>query len=262
MGKRLLFINEKKSMVANALVSGLENAGFTVEPVRPNVTELSRFVVKEQLSSEEGGTPEIWLLYLQSSERGLRDVLSYIKDQVDEHHVRFYVIGTQDELNDMLGDFPRTSIKAAITRPFRADEVIDTISAEYANIQKIMGSRRILVVDDDATMLRTYKDMLGVQYRVYTANSGMNAIQMLANTEVDLILLDYEMPVIKGPQILEMLRAETHTKNIPVMFLTSKSDRDSIIQVMSLKPANYLLKSLPQAEIMGKISEFFDSQNH
>ena len=86
----------------------------------------------------------------------------------------------------------------------------------------------------------------------------MNALQMLVNTEVDLILLDYEMPVIKGPQILEMLRSETHTKDIPVMFLTSNSDRESIISVMSLNPVNYLLKSLPRSEIFAKIKEFFE----
>ena len=83
-------------------------------------------------------------------------------------------------------------------------------------------------------------------------------LQMLVTTDVDLILLDYEMPVIKGPQILEMLRSETHTKDIPVMFLTSNSDRESIISVMSLNPVNYLLKSLPRSEIYAKIKEFFE----
>ena len=267
MEKRILFINEKKSMVANALISGLENAGFAVAQVKPNVTEISRLLSEWGDLQPGSGTvlsgeaPQIWLLYLQSGERDLNDVLSYIKDQVHEHGVRFFVIGTPDELDDLTKDFPPTMLKGTITRPFRADDVIFLFLKEFMNVQKLAESKRILVVDDDATMLRTYKDMLGTKYRVYTANSGMNAIQMLVNTEVDLILLDYEMPVIKGPQILEMIRSETHTKHIPVMFLTSKSDRESIIQVMSLHPANYLLKSLPQAEIMGKIEEFFEEQD-
>ena len=267
MEKRILFINEKKSMVANALISGLENAGFSVVQSKPNVTEISRLLAEwgtvqpGNTTILSGDAAQIWLLYLQSGERDLNDVLSYIKDQVHEHAVRFFVIGTPDELSDLMRDFPPTLLKGTITRPFRADDVIDMLLKEFIHVQKIAESKRILVVDDDATMLRTYKDMLGTKYRVYTANSGMNAIQMLVNTEVDLVLLDYEMPVIKGPQILEMIRSETHTKDIPVMFLTSKSDRESIIQVMSLKPANYLLKSLPQAEIMEKIREFFATQD-
>ena len=264
MEKSILFINEKKSMVANALISGLENAGFAVMQVKPDVTEISAYVpaggASAAAAAEKTDMPDIWLLYLQASERALNKVLSYIKDQVDEHNVRFFAIGTPDELEDLLKDFPTTSLKGMITRPFRTDEVIEQFLAEHRNVQKLSESRRILVVDDDATMLRTYKDMLSAKYRVYTANSGLNAIQMLVNTEVDLILLDYEMPVVKGPQVLEMLRSESHTKGIPVMFLTSKNDRESIIQVMSLNPVNYLLKSLPQAEIMEKIAEFFEAQ--
>ena len=261
MEKRILFIIEKKSMVANALIAGLENADFQVLQTKPNVTDIAKHVTDEMaVSGSSSDIPEIWVLYLQDSERTLSDVLSYIKDQVEEHGIRFFVIGTPDELEALTGSFPVTILRGTITRPFRADDVIYLFLKELMNVRKLQESRRILVVDDDATMLRTLKDMLSSKYRVYTANSGMNAIQLLAKTEVDRVLLDYEMPVIKGPQILEMIRSETHTKDIPVMFLTSKSDRESIIQVMSLNPANYLLKSLPQSEIMEKIGEFFESR--
>ena len=268
MKKSVLFINRKKSMVANALVSGLEGAGFSVVQVQPNVTEISRVLAENEedtaLSDGDGadssGGIKIWLLYLQEFDYALSGVLPYIKDQVNENNVRFFVIGTNEELDDFSGNFPITSLKEKFLRPFRADDVIARLTKEYATVQKIAEVKRILIVDDDATMLRTMKDMLSDKYRVYTANSGMNAIQLLVNTEVDLILLDYEMPVIKGPQVLQMIRSESHTQKIPVMFLTSKNDRDSIMQVMSLNPANYLLKSLPQAEIMAKIKEFFDTQ--
>ena len=250
---RILFISVKKSMIANALIDGLSAANFEVTQVKSNVTEISRVAGAQD-------APEIWILFLQGTENLMKDVLSYIRDRIDEHNIRFFVIGTQDELDETLKDFPPNLLKATFTRPFRADEVIDKITMEAMKVSRLQESKRILVIDDDATMLRTMKDMLSAKYRVYTANSGMNAIQMLVHTEVDLILLDYEMPVIKGPQILEMIRSESHTKDIPVMFLTSKNDRESIIQVMSLNPVNYLLKSLPQAEILGKIAEYFEKE--
>lgn len=251
MEHRILFITEKKSMIANALVSGLEAADFDVIQCKSNITDISRMEDK----------PEIWLLYLQGTENHLKDVLSYTRDQIEEYGVRFFVIGTPEELDEILKDFPPKDLRATFTRPFRADDVIDRLKQEDMKVQKLQESKRILVIDDDATMLRTLKDMLSGSYRVYTANSGMNAIQMLVNTEVDLILLDYEMPVIKGPQILEMIRSETHTKDLPVMFLTSKNDRESIIAVMSLNPVNYLLKSLPRAEILQKIADFFEQED-
>ncbi|MBR5969291.1 MAG: response regulator [Lachnospiraceae bacterium] len=251
MEKRILFISEKKSMIANALIEGLKSGAFEVEQVKANVTDISR------AAGDGSDMPDIWILFMQGVEVRLREVLSYVRDQVEEHNVRFFVIGTADEIEENLKGFPPADLRGSFSRPFRTDEIVDRMTVESMNVQRLSESKRILVVDDDATMLRTMKDMLSGRYRVYTANSGMNAIQMLVSTEVDLVLLDYEMPVVKGPQILEMIRSETHTKDLPVMFLTSKNDRESIIEVMSLNPVNYLLKSLPQAEILSKIEEYF-----
>ena len=248
MEKRILFISEKKTMIANALIQALEDKAFQVVQVKANVTEISRMEEK----------PEIWILWLQGVERSLLDLLSYIKDQIKEHGFRLFVVGTPEEIEDDMKGFPPSDIKGTFTRPFRMEEVIDRLSMEVSNVERLSAAKRILIIDDDPLMLQTFKEMLQSNYRVFTANSGMNALQMLVTTDVDLILLDYEMPVIKGPQILEMLRSETHTKDIPVMFLTSNSDRESIISVMSLNPVNYLLKSLPRSEIYAKIKEFFE----
>ena len=92
------------------------------------------------------------------------------------------------------------------------------------------------------------------------ANSGMNAITFLANNKVDLILLDYEMPVVSGAKVLEMIRSEIATEDIPVMFLTSKSDKDSVMQVLALKPEKYLLKTMPPEDWLSNIRAFFESK--
>ncbi len=90
--------------------------------------------------------------------------------------------------------------------------------------------------------------------------SGMNAIQFLAKNEVDLVLLDYEMPVTSGPQVLEMMKSEPQTASIPVMFLTAKGDKESVMSVLALKPEKYLLKTLKQDELIANIDEFFAKQ--
>ena len=89
------------------------------------------------------------------------------------------------------------------------------------------------------------------------ANSGLQAIKWLGSNKVDLILLDYEMPVTNGPQVLEMLRADDETKNIPVMFLTGKGDKESVMKVVSLKPEGYFLKTIQKDELLEKLEEFF-----
>ncbi|MBR0172661.1 MAG: hypothetical protein IJQ21_07705, partial [Lachnospiraceae bacterium] len=106
---RILFISGKKSMIANALIDGLSAANFEVIQVKSNVTEISRVAGAQD-------APEIWILFLQGTENLMKDVLSYIRDRIDEHNIRFFVIGTQDELDEILKDFPPNLLKAAFTR--------------------------------------------------------------------------------------------------------------------------------------------------
>ena len=87
--------------------------------------------------------------------------------------------------------------------------------------------------------------------------SGVQAIRYLAKNKVDLVLLDYEMPVTNGPMVLEMLRSESDSGNIPVMFLTGKNDRDSVMSVLDLKPVDYLLKTIDKESLIAKLNEFF-----
>ena len=123
-----------------------------------------------------------------------------------------------------------------------------------------MNAISLLIVDDNGTMLRTMKSWLSEKYQVYMVNSGMAAITFLTKNEVDLILLDYEMPVTSGPQVLEMLRSDSEMKHIPVMFLTIKSDKHSVLTGLALKPESYLLKTMPRKDLMKSIDDFFMKQ--
>ena len=109
-------------------------------------------------------------------------------------------------------------------------------------------------------MLRNVKGWLEDRYQVILANSGTMAIKYLATNRPDLVLLDYEMPVIDGRQVFEMIRSESEFSDIPVIFLTSKNDKESIMSVVALKPAGYLLKSMEPAKIVQEVDDFFARQ--
>lgn len=104
--------------------------------------------------------------------------------------------------------------------------------------------RHILVVDDDSLMLKTVKRHLEGEYDVATALSGQLAIRFLAKKKTDLILLDYEMPGETGPEVLQRLRDDERTRDIPVVFLTGIADENKIRKVLVMKPQGYLLKPI------------------
>ncbi|MDE7269609.1 MAG: response regulator, partial [Acetatifactor sp.] len=115
--------------------------------------------------------------------------------------------------------------------------------------------KHILVVDDDPMMLKLIKEHLHEDYDVATAVNGKIALKFLERRTTDLILLDYEMPTENGPAILEKLRAEKSTKDIPVIFLTGVKERDKIHTALSLKPQGYLLKPIDHKKLLEAINK-------
>ena len=131
-----------------------------------------------------------------------------------------------------------------------------TARIRYSEIDENL-KKKILIIDDDGAMLRMMRTWLSVKYRVYMASSGKIALSFLAQTPVDLVLLDYEMPVMNGPEVLKEIRNTQDIKDLPVIFLTAKDDKDSVMKVVSLKPEKYLLKSMPKEKLISAIDDFF-----
>ena len=288
---KILFITEKMSFISQGIINHLKTQDFEVLTVHPDVTAISTFLKEDNSSSsaedessvdpevaallsEEGGDsaagaeaaegaaasksdiPRIFILYLQGEDNLMIDVLGYIRDLVEDRGIRFFVIGTQEELDLIIGK-KADYVAAMYTRPVDLQDLIARLQKEGEAVDKLKEFKSILIVDDDATALRSMKSLLSTRYKILVANSGMNAITILAKNKVDLILLDFEMPIVNGPKVLEMIRSDPNTANIPVMFLTAKGDKRSIMEVLRFKPEKYLLKTMLPKDILDSIDEFF-----
>lgn len=133
---------------------------------------------------------------------------------------------------------------------------IDYKTLDDAFAYNAREKKRLLIVDDEPIMLRSIKMWLGEDFEVSLVNSGETALDFLTKHPVDLILLDYRMPGMTGPDVMQAVRADKLNKNIPIIFLTSKNDKESIVKVMSLKPAGYILKSKSPEEIKATVLNF------
>ena len=117
--------------------------------------------------------------------------------------------------------------------------------------------KHILVVDDDVKMLRLISGYLSDSYKVSVVNSGAAAIAFLGKKRPDLILLDYLMPICDGAQVLEMIRDLKGMEDIPVIFLTGVSDKDSVKQCLKLNPQWYLLKPVAIDVLIKRLNKIF-----
>lgn len=247
MNKEVLLIGDTKSFMMTAIENGLARENFDVSRVANTLAAVS----------EVKNPPRMWVFYLDGEVEKLSDVLVYCKDKVIEDNVFFYLVGNQEELDLAEKYVPEGQVRAKLERPLNIQSLVDVLATGLLDGEKIEAKKRILIVDDDPAMTRMIKNLLSEKYRVFMAGSGMNAITFLAKNTVDLILLDYEMPVVSGAKVLEMIRTESATSSIPVMFLTGKSDKETVMEVLALKPEKYLLKSMKPSQWVVEIDEFF-----
>lgn len=138
----------------------------------------------------------------------------------------------------------------------KADNAMVEI-AKYLKNSDDNGKKKVLVVDDSGVVRQGMRELLGRDYDVAMAPSGLSAIRSMVLDRPDLVLLDYTMPVCDGKQVLEMIRAEKEFADIPVIFLTGRSDKEYVQKIVSLKPAGYLLKTMKPEQIKESIDEFF-----
>ena len=131
------------------------------------------------------------------------------------------------------------------------------IGEKYFIEKEKQEKKKILVVDDSSTTRLGMELLLAENYDVSEVSSGAAAIRAITLERPDLVLLDYEMPVCDGRHVLEMLRAEKEFSDIPVIFLTSRDDQESVKNVLSLNADGYLLKYLKPADIKKRIDGYF-----
>lgn len=101
---------------------------------------------------------------------------------------------------------------------------------------------KILLVDDSAVNLAAVEQKLKDLYDVVTINSGERALRYLKNEKCDLILLDIKMRGKDGIETLKELRAMENGADVPVIMLTSKNDKESVIVTAKYGICDYILK--------------------
>ena len=112
----------------------------------------------------------------------------------------------------------------------------------------------ILAVDDATDLLALMAKALGTQYKVLTAADGGEAISAAqGDPRPDLILLDVEMPSVSGFEVCRALKAEPRTADIPVIFLTGKSEAQAQVEGLELGAVDYVTKPINAKVLMARV---------
>jgi putative two-component system response regulator len=116
------------------------------------------------------------------------------------------------------------------------------------NEQKI-----IFLVDDNRTNLTVGKEILKNHYKVYPIQSARVMFELLENVIPDMILLDIEMPEMDGYEAIKKLKIYPRSWDIPVIFLTAKTDAGSELKGLSLGAIDYVAKPFSAPLLLKRI---------
>lgn len=247
MDHNILIVAEKMSFFVNSIMEQLNERQYNTIFVEMDLDRISKV----------NDTYEAVILYMESDTPDNAKELIYLRDKTLEENIPIFYMG--DDATTVKDILPKHILQEVFQRPIDVKlsaKVIDEFIKNHGRHIK----KKILVVDDSGAVLRNVKGWLEDKYQVILANSGAMAIKYLATNRPDLVLLDYEMPVVDGSQVLQMIRTETDFCDVPVIFLTNKNDKESIMKVMELKPEGYLLKSMEPGLIKKEIDDFFNKQ--
>jgi putative two-component system response regulator len=116
------------------------------------------------------------------------------------------------------------------------------------------GKRKtIMVVDDNMTNLTIAKEILKTHYKVYAVPSAEILFDLLEHVRPDMILLDVEMPEVNGYETISRMKAVPGWMDIPVVFLTQMSDKESELKGLSLGAIDYVSKPFSEPLLLKRI---------
>jgi DNA-binding response OmpR family regulator/DNA-binding CsgD family transcriptional regulator len=127
----------------------------------------------------------------------------------------------------------------------------------------ITEKKNILIVDDNPENIQVITIILKAQgYKISSELDGNKVLQHLKSFKADLILLDIIMPEINGYEVCRQLKDDPETKDIPIIFLSAKSEPESIIRGFEVGCVDYITKPFNSTELLARVNTHLKIKRH
>jgi len=132
----------------------------------------------------------------------------------------------------------------------------DTLQKEYVGLEEALHGEpaRVLVVDDNMKNLELIGGYLRNQAcQMAFASTGEDGLEIMKDNEIDLVLLDVMMPGMDGFEVITVMRDDAALKEIPVIFLTARTEREDVVKGFRLGGQDYITKPFDRTEVMERV---------
>lgn len=253
--KKIAIILQQYSIVIKGVERRLKEIGYDVMLIKP----------ESDLLQAVSGQIDLFVLYLpkdsknRDEEEAMFQMVLQVCDVMKTYEKSMVLIGERSYRDNLMSFDPLLEECEWVDRPVDMKLLAHAIERALGGETNI--KKQILIVDDDPTYAGMVSTWIKEFYKTDILTSGKQVARFLEKKRVDLILLDYEMPIMNGTQVFRMLRNDSETEDIPVVFLTGVGTADEVKQVLALKPDGYVLKSTTREQLLDYLAEKFKSSS-
>ena len=247
INKEILLVEGRKGFITQAIVNRLEQKKYKVIRMSDDIGDIT----------VHRNDADVIIYYAYGGDEHIMMVTRYLIELAVDLRKTVCVVGDPDDIAIAQSLPYSDKIYSYYERPFDLEILLEDMSEVFDTRSEYERKKSVLVVDDDPDFLKVITGWLKYDYKVEGVRSGEEALKYLNVTRPDIILLDYEMPEMDGYQVFDQIRKNPLTYRIPIIFLTGKNEKDSVMRILKKKPDGYLLKTTHKDELIDTLDRFF-----
>ena len=247
MDKKVVFVENTHGFVNAAVESRLKEAGF----------EIIRLKDEAAIVKEHRYDADIFLYFPEGTSPRIDAIMRFLTAMCRDDHKTLCLVGDASFINRAKKSEGGEIVHSEYPKPVNINLLVEDmlrLSEKQAEFRRL---KTILIIDDDNDYRLIIKKWLNKDYRVDDAASGYEAFAILEDMHPELIMLDYDMPGLDGPGIMEKIRSDPETREIPIIYLTAADDPECVNRISRDRPDGYLLRDVRKRELIDALSRFF-----
>ncbi len=181
--------------------------------------------------------------------------LPYARTLANMHNGKLYLDMNVTDMNSFVLELPAKQKDQIVEQPAKTQE---------KHIKEAHGfdssKHSILIVEDTEEMRDYLADELSDTYNVQTAANGSDALEILENAKVDLVISDIMMPIMDGCELCNRIKADSNLSHVPVILLTAAIGVETRIETLEIGADGYIEKPFPIELLRSNISNLFKNK--
>ena len=169
---------------------------------------------------------------------------SFSASQIDEAH-KIDINNARSIIMDLAARMKKAEMPT--------EEALDNLPADD-------DSYKLLIVEDNVELLMLMQQLFSKHYHVITASNGEEALRLIANHEIDLVVSDVMMPIMDGYELTRRIKGDTNMRHLPIILLTAKTQEEDREEALSIGADDYVTKPFKMRDLELRINNIIENR--